>query len=205
MPSSADSALCRGLYPRREHEITGRFIYDGGKCYIEAIGVTMTREERRQYAQKQLTIYAPNIESIQAWKAAAEGAGLPLSKFVVECIEQAIAGETKPPVVDVELTNRLMEENADLRQKLERTARDAQHEYHLRMLEISDLEELKLTTRNVLITLREGGLWTPQKIADEFNREVPGVADIRLISKALANLADLELITEESKGWRYSG
>jgi hypothetical protein len=167
--------------------------------------VTMTKEERKRYAERQVTIYAPNIPSLQAWKAAADGAGLPLSKFITECIEQTIAGETKPTVVDVELTNRLMTENASLKHQLERCQRENQRNYEQNMADIADAEELKLTTRNVLATLREGGLWTPQKIANEFNRDVPGVADIRLISKALANLDDLDLITEESKGWRYAG
>jgi hypothetical protein len=157
----------------------------------------MTKEERKHYASLQVTVYAPNAESLDAWKKKAASVGLPLSKFVVECIESAM--DEKPATSN----------DSDLIILLQRQLEETKQELRLNFANIRlqdkpelDPNEMKDLTRDVLKAIKRGGVWKPTRLMVELNL---GIGKATLLSRAMRDLEDLGLVEETSTGWRYSG
>ncbi len=156
----------------------------------------MTKEERKHYASLQVTVYAPNAESLDAWKKKAASVGLPLSKFVVECIESAM--NEKPATSN----------DSDLITLLQRQLEESKRELRLNLTNIRLQDkpelgpsELKNLTRDVLKVMKVGGVWKPTRLLVALNL---GIDKAALLSRALRDLEDLGLVEETSTGWRYA-
>ncbi|OPY34209.1 MAG: hypothetical protein A4E32_00481 [Methanomassiliicoccales archaeon PtaU1.Bin124] len=72
--------------------------------------------------QRKVDVYLPTTELLQQWKEAADSSGMPLSKYVLEVVEQHRQGVQKlsmSPFMLEEKANRLEKEVTDLRLRLE--------------------------------------------------------------------------------------
>ncbi|MDD3492055.1 MAG: hypothetical protein PHU95_01905 [Candidatus Thermoplasmatota archaeon] len=77
-------------------------------------GKTQTIKDRTVY------VYAPTLETVERWKQAADKAGLSLSKFFIECVEDAIReDEDYQPRVDLlKEVEALRGENNELKKRV---------------------------------------------------------------------------------------
>lgn len=72
--------------------------------------------------QRKIDVYLPTIELMQQWKHAAEVSGMPLSKYVLEVVEQHRMGAvrvTMPPALLEEKANKLEKEMAALQMRFD--------------------------------------------------------------------------------------
>jgi hypothetical protein len=174
----------------------------------------MTPELRKEYAEKQITVYPKTLDMKKAWDDRAKQAGLSLNALIIETMTQAIEGTSATengvshqPLVDEELVasiNELKTENQALRTEL----KNARLEIAKMMITqaattpSADLLEVK---KMLLKQLGEGGTWKPadlNAVLSEKHQSI--VRDIRTISTAIQELADLGIVVETNKGYKIA-
>jgi hypothetical protein len=72
--------------------------------------------------QRKVDVYLPTIELMQEWRKAAEASGMPLSKYILEVVEQHRMGAarvTMPPAMLEEKANKLEKELAALQMRFD--------------------------------------------------------------------------------------
>jgi len=72
--------------------------------------------------QRKIDVYLPTIELMQEWRKAAEASGMPLSKYILEVVEQHRMGVTRvtmPPAMLEEKANKLEKELAALQMRFD--------------------------------------------------------------------------------------
>ncbi len=72
--------------------------------------------------QRKIDVYLPTLELMQQWKHAAEASGMPLSKYILEVVEQHRMGAvrvTMPPALLEEKANKLEKELAALQMRFD--------------------------------------------------------------------------------------
>jgi hypothetical protein len=72
--------------------------------------------------QRKIDVYLPTVELMQQWKHAAEKSGMPLSKYILEVVEQHRMGAvmvTMPPALLEEKANKLEKEMAALQMRFD--------------------------------------------------------------------------------------
>ncbi|MCE5261218.1 MAG: hypothetical protein LLG21_04470 [Euryarchaeota archaeon] len=72
--------------------------------------------------QRKIDVYLPTLELMQQWKHAAEKSGMPLSKYILEVVEQHRMGAvrvTMPPALLEEKANKLEKELAALQMRFD--------------------------------------------------------------------------------------
>ncbi len=72
--------------------------------------------------QRKIDVYLPTLELMQQWKHAAETSGMPLSKYILEVVEQHRMGAvrvTMPPALLEEKANKLEKELAALQMRFD--------------------------------------------------------------------------------------
>jgi hypothetical protein len=181
------------------------------------------RLRRKQYVDRQATIYFESSDALKTCRDRAKASGLTMNAYVLEAIQLAEVGEgkvklsdgrrgehKKSPIemdeelIDVETLNKLKQENLKLHADLEwlRKAAEEEHLQHSLTMHLDD--ELPLTLYNVLSCIRDGHVWNVRKITDELNKEYPRLGDTSQIARAIRYFEDMELIVETKGGWRLS-
>ena len=72
--------------------------------------------------QRKIEVYLPTQELVQQWKQSAEASGMPLSKYILEVVEQHRTGSVKvtaPSTMQQEKANQLEKELAALQMRFE--------------------------------------------------------------------------------------
>jgi hypothetical protein len=72
--------------------------------------------------QRKVDVYLPTIELMGQWRETAEASGMPLSKYILEVVEQHRQGAqriTMPPAMLEEKANKLEKENAALQMRFD--------------------------------------------------------------------------------------
>jgi hypothetical protein len=157
----------------------------------------MTPEERKMYTRRQLTIYAPSEEALARWKERARAVDMPVTKFVVECVEAAMVEEKTPAKGDSDVI-------ALLKRELDK--KDKEFKLNLANIRINqdkpeiDPIELKNLTRDVLNAMKQGGVWKLARLLLVLNL---GIDKVSIVSRAVTDMADLGVIEETDNGWRY--
>ena len=161
--------------------------------------------------QRKVDVYLPTTELLQQWKEAAESSGMPLSKYVLEVVEQHRQGVhkvTMPPVMLEEKANRLEKELASLNLRFE-TLRSAFQNQEVELAHLStDYMMARAgcvdipTVRHMVQALRNGpreglhyeDMWTAMGI-DSHNADA-----MDKWSKALNLLLDVGLVAKNDDG-----
>jgi len=95
---------------------------DRGKPSDKKLSGRPNQGKTETIRQRKVDVYLPTTELLQQWKAAADASGMPLSKYVLEVVEQHRQGVQKlsmSPFMLEEKANRLEKEVTDLRLRLE--------------------------------------------------------------------------------------
>jgi len=157
--------------------------------------------------QRKVDVYLPTTDLLQKWKEAAKAAGMPLSKYILEVVEQHRLGVEKvsiSPLMLEEKASRLEKEVADLKLRLE-TLRSAFQNQEVELSHLSN-ENMKAnegcvdvpTVRKIIPVIRNGpkegihfeDMWKLMHIDPDdvsalmkWNRAINFLLDVGLVDK----------------------
>ncbi len=158
-------------------------------------------------------LYLPSAEDKARWDKLAKEAGVPLSKFVIEVFEGALAEESnfKPRGELVKEIGKLRSENKelqdDLKQKkivLEKYESELKRYRSDAFLE-DKFEGPRKYSKEIINILRRGGTVDSYKLLDELGIDINDTDLVKSISEQLENPEGYGLVTSTQRGWRWIG
>ena len=158
-------------------------------------------------------LYLPSAEDKARWDGLAKEAGVPLSKFVIEVFESALAEESdfKPRGELVKEVGKLRSENKelrdDLKQKkivLEKYETELKRYRSQAFLE-NKFEGTRKYNKELVTILRRGVTIDSYKLLEELGID-PNDSDIvKAISQQVEELESYGLVASTKRGWRWQG
>jgi predicted RNase H-like nuclease (RuvC/YqgF family) len=173
-------------------------------------GKTETIKDRAIY------VYLPSLEMVEDWKRRAEKAGVSVSKFVIERVEDSIRREEGEEgyLSRAELVKRLRsaeEELKKLREEnrlLKRLAENLDNElkrYRAQPFLQEAFEGVRRFDRDLVELLRRGGSYTEEEILAHLNIEPSDVELVKAVDRQLEALEAYGLVEYRGRGWRWKG
>jgi hypothetical protein len=164
----------------------------------------------KRYQGRYTEVYFPSQEFLEKWKAQAKASLMPLSSWVFATVEAVLDGAVDPlqEIANQEVS--LKEENRRLRRELEKG------EAKLRELEtqvfklqhasfLSDTDSQKIYSEKIIKTLRSGGTWSGHELLEELNINRDDAIAIQIVTTQLQSLQDFGLVSENARGWKWTG
>jgi predicted RNase H-like nuclease (RuvC/YqgF family) len=171
-------------------------------------GRTGTIKERAIY------VYLPSLEMVDGWKLRADKAGVSISKFVVDRIEDSIRKEEgeETYLSRLQLVERLRkaedelkslrEENRLLKKLVDNLDKELKRYRGKSFLE-KDFEGERAFSRELVDLLKRGITLNGDEILASLGIESSDVDLVRSVNRQLEALEDCELVEFTSKGWRW--
>ena len=164
--------------------------------------------------QRAIYVYLPSLEMIEDWKCRAKKAGVSISKYVVERVEDSIRREEGEEgyLSRLELIRRLKSAEEELKQLrsenrlLRRLVENLEGElkrFRARLFLDEDFVGFRQFDRELIDLLRSGGTYTDDEVLSRLNVDPSDVELVRAISKQLEALESYDLVEFTSKGWRW--
>jgi len=173
-------------------------------------GKTETIKDRAIY------VYLPSLEIVEDWKRRAEKAGVSISRFVVERVEDSIRREEgdESYLSRAELVKRLRsaeeelkklrEENRLLKRLVENLDNELKH-YRAQPFLQEAFEGVRRFDRDLVELLRRGGSYTEEEILAHLNIEPSDVELVKAVDRQLEALEAYGLVEYRGRGWRWKG
>ncbi len=158
-------------------------------------------------------VYLPSAEDKKRWDNLASEAGLPLSKFVIEVVENALAEESdiKPRAELVKQLGSMKEEIRDLKEQLKLKSivlekyENELKKYRCATFLDDDFKGTREYSQKLIEILKRGNLVDNYRLLEELGID-PREADlVKAISSELENLESYGLIASSPRGWRWVG
>jgi hypothetical protein len=158
-------------------------------------------------------LYLPSAEDKARWDKLAKEAGLPLSKFVIEVFESALAEESdfKPRGELVKEIGKLRTENKDLRDDLKQKKivlekyENELKRYRSEAFSEEEFEGVRKYSKELISILKSQGTIDSYRLLNELGID-PNDADlVKAISNQLGDLERYGLATSTPRGWKWSG
>ena len=173
-------------------------------------GKTETIKDRAIY------VYLPSLEMVEDWKRRAEKAGVSISRFVVERVEDSIRREEGEEgyLSRAELVKRLRsaeEELKKLREEnrlLKRLVENLDNElkrYRAQPFLQEAFEGVRRFDRDLIELLRRGGSYTEEEILAHLNIEPSDAELVKAVDRQLEALEAYGLVEYRGRGWRWKG
>ncbi|MDD1740206.1 MAG: hypothetical protein LUQ30_05185 [Methanothrix sp.] len=142
----------------------------------------MVKPDKSRYVY----LYLPSAADKARWESLAKEAGVPLSKFVIEVFEGALAEETQKKIVLEKYENELKRyrNQAFLENKFEGTRK---------------------YSKDLLAILKRGITVDSYKLLEELGIDPSDTEVVKAISNQLEDLERYGLVTSTQRGWRYQG
>ena len=171
---------------------------------------TETIKERAIY------VYLPSLEMVDSWKLKADKAGVSISKFVVDRVEDAIRKEEgeETYLSRLQLVERLRkaeEESKGLREEnrlLKKLVDNLDNElkrYRAKPFLEENFEGKRTFSRELIDLLKKGSTIGGDEILTRLGIESSDVDLVKSINRQLEVLEDYGLVEFTSKGWRWKG
>jgi chorismate mutase len=158
-------------------------------------------------------LYLPSAADKARWESLADKAGVPLSKFVIEVVENALAEESdfKPRGELVKEVGRLRSENKELRDDLKqkKIVLD-KYETELRRYRneafIEDkFEGVRKYSKELISILKQGGVTDSYSLLEKLGIDPNNIDLVKAVSKQLEELEEFGLVSSTQRGWRWIG
>jgi len=173
-------------------------------------GKTETIKERAVY------VYLPSLEMVGDWKRKAEKAGVSVSKFVVERVEDSIRREEGEEgyIGRVELIKRLRDAEEELKKlrdenrllkKLVENLDNELRRYRAQPFIEESFEGIRRFDKDLIELLRKGGSYTQEQILDHLNVNPSDSDLVKAVSKQLEALEGYGLLEYKGRGWKWKG
>jgi len=174
------------------------------------LGKTATIKQRTIY------VYLPSIEMVKDWKERAKRAGMSLSKFIIERVEDSIRREEgdEAYLSRLELIKRLREAEEEIRRlrkenkMLKMLVENLEKELRLHRAR-SFLEEdfvgVRRFSRELIDLLKERKALGPDEILELLNIDPAETELVKAINKQLEILEEYGLVEYSGRKWRWVG
>jgi hypothetical protein len=158
-------------------------------------------------------LYLPTVADKQRWQTLADDAGIPLSKFIIQVVENALTEESdfKPRGDLVKEIGKLKSENKelrdDLKQKkivLEKYENELKRYRNEAFLE-DKYEGIRKYNREIMTILKRGAVIDSYTLLEELGVDPTETDSVKAISKQLEDLESFGLISSTQRGWRWQG
>ncbi len=158
-------------------------------------------------------LYLPSAEDKARWDNLAREAGLPLSKFVIEVVEGALAEESdfKPRGELVKEIGKLRSENKelrdDVRQKkivLEKYENELKR-YRSEVFLDDQFKGVRKYSKPIIDILKRGVTVDSYKLLEDMGIDITDTDQVTAVSAQLEELESYGLVTNTSRGWRWTG
>ncbi|MDV3244219.1 MAG: hypothetical protein LYZ66_03445 [Nitrososphaerales archaeon] len=173
------------------------------------LGKTETIKERSVY------VYLPSAEMIEDWKSRAEKAGLSISKFVIDRVEDSLKreeGEEEGYLSRLELikklrvaeegNKKLSEENRLLKKLVENLDRELKR-YRMKPFAEERFEGRRSFDKDLIELLRKGGSHSQEEILVHLNIDPTDTEMVKAVSRQLEALERYSLVEYSGRGWRW--
>jgi hypothetical protein len=173
-------------------------------------GKTETIKDRAIY------VYLPSLEMVEDWKRRAEKAGVSISKFVIERVEESIRREEGEEgyLSRAELIKRLRDAEEELKKVksenrlLKKLAENLDNElrrYRAQPFLEEAFEGVRRFDRDLIELLRKGGSYTEEQILTHLNIDPSDTDLVKAVSKQLEALEGYGLLEYKGRGWKWKG
>jgi len=158
-------------------------------------------------------LYLPSAEDKARWDKLAKDAGLPLSKFVIAVFENALAEESdfKPRGELVKEIGKLRSENKELREDIwqkkivmEKYENELKRYRSEAFLE-DQFEGVRKYSKPIIDILKRGATVDSYKLLEELGIDLKDTDLVSAVSTQLEELESYGLVTNTSRGWRWTG
>lgn len=172
------------------------------------------RRKTETIKERAIYVYLPSLEMVKDWKEKAEKAGVSVSKFVIERVEDSIRREEGEEgyLSRLELVRRLKSAEDELKsvrkenRMLRKLAENLDNElrrYRAKPFLVEDFEGVRRFDRDLIELLRKGGSYTQEEILAHLNID-PSESDlVKAVSKQLEVLEAYGLLEYKGRGWRW--
>ena len=158
-------------------------------------------------------LYLPSAVDKARWESLAKEAGVPLSKFVIEVVENALAEESdfKPRGELVKEVGRLRSENKelgdDLKQKkivLDKYETELKR-YRSEAFIEDKFEGVRKYSKELISILKSGSVTDSYNLLERLGIDPNNTDLVKAVSKQLEELEGFGLVTSTQRGWRWIG
>ncbi|MEM2873508.1 MAG: hypothetical protein QXD82_04980 [Nitrososphaerales archaeon] len=173
-------------------------------------GKTETIKERAIY------VYLPSLEMVREWKSRADKAGVSISKFVIDRVENSIRREEGEEgyLSRVELIKKLNDSEEELKKLkdenrlLKRLVENLDNElkrYRAKPFIEEDFQGTRRFDKELIELLRKGESYSDEEILAKLNIDPTDTDLVKAISKQLEALEGYDLVEYTGRGWRWKG
>jgi predicted DNA-binding protein len=156
-------------------------------------------------------LYLPSAEDKARWDSLAKEAGVPLSKFVIEVVESALAenSDFKPRGELVKEIGKLRTENKELRDDLkQKKIVIAKYEADLKRYRSEaflddQYKGVRRYSKQIIEILRRGVTVDSHKLLEELEINPKDSDLVSAVSKQLEEMEGYGLVANTSRGWRW--
>jgi hypothetical protein len=153
---------------------------------------------------------------VEDWKRRAEKAGVSISKFVIERVEESIRREEGEEgyLSRAELIKRLRDAEEELKKVksenrlLKKLAENLDNElrrYRAQPFLEEAFEGVRRFDRDLIELLRRGGSYTEEQILTHLNIDPSDTDLVKAVSKQLEALEGYGLLEYKGRGWKWKG
>jgi hypothetical protein len=168
----------------------------------------MVKPDKSRYVY----VYLPSLEDKKRWEKLAEEAKVPLSKFVIEMVEDSLAeSEFKPRAEMTKELGKLRSDNRQLRDELklknivlEKFETELKRYRSEAFLE-NKFEGVRKYNKEIIAILKRGRVVDSYSLLEQLGIN-PSDADlVKSVSNQLEDLEAFGLVASTSRGWRWIG
>ena len=169
----------------------------------------MVKPDKSRYVY----LYLPSAEAKRRWEDMAKEAGAPLSRFVIEIVENAIAdGEEFTPRGELaKQAGELRSENKQLRDDLklkniviEKYENELKRYRSATFLE-EDFQGARKYDKEVIAVLKRGAVIDSYRLLEELGIDPRETELVKAVSNQLQDLEAYGLVASTPRGWRWKG
>src|SRR5512137_1092433 len=169
----------------------------------------MVKPDKSRYVY----LYLPSAADKARWESLAKEADVPLSKFVIEVVEGALAEETdfKPRGDLVKEIGKLRSENKELRDDLNQKKivlekyENELKRYRSEAFLEDKYEGLRKYNKEIMAILKRGAVIDSYALLEELGIDLKETELVKAVSKQLEDLESYGLISSTQRGWRWIG
>lgn len=169
----------------------------------------------KELRKRAIYVYLPSVGMAEKWKALAEKAGAPISKFVVEHVESSLreeGGEGYPRRAELirqikELKGelgKLKEENSILRRAYERLDIELKR-YRAQPFLEEEYQGIRKYDQELVALLKKRRMVSSDELLQELRIDPREKDLVKAVSRQLENLEAYGLVEATPKGWRWRG
>jgi len=157
-------------------------------------------------------VYLPSVEDKQRWEKFAKDAGVPLSKFVIESVEDSLAeSEFRPRAEMTKEVSKLRADNKELREELKfKTIVLEKYETELKRYRseafLEDkFEGVRKYNKEIIAVLKRRNVVDSHSLLEQLGIDPKESDLVKAVSKQLEDLEICGLVASTPRGWKWIG